>query len=58
MQSEKPCQLSDVKIYRVKICQDTNGCYSFSVRHTGHFELRNYEEIVLQVHSAKLIRRK
>ena len=58
MQSEKSCQLSDVKIYRIKICQDSNGCYSFSVRHAGRFELRDYEEIVLQVHSAKLVRRK
>ena len=57
MQSEKPCQLSDVKIHRVKIYQETNGCYSFSVRHTGRFKMSDYEEIVLQVRSARLVRR-
>ena len=57
MQSEKPCQQSNMKIYRVKICQDTNGCYSFSVRHTGHFKLCDYEEIELEVRSAKLVER-
>jgi hypothetical protein len=58
MQSEKPRQLSDVKIYRVKIYQNTNGCYSFSVRHAGHFKLCDYEEIVLKVQSARLVKRK
>jgi len=57
MQPENPNQPSNVKIYQVKICQDTNGCYSFSVRHTGHFKLCDYEEIELEVRSAKLVER-
>ena len=49
--------LAKVKIYGVKISQDDNGCYTFSVKHTGQFNLRDYEKLELEVKSAKLVRR-
>jgi len=33
------------------------GCYRFSFRSTGDFVLHNYEELDLEVLSAKLVRR-
>jgi len=49
--------LSEPKIYGVKISQDENQCYCISVRHTGAFRLADYEELEFQVTSARLVRR-
>ena len=46
------------RIYKVKICQEGNGGYSFSVKHSGDFRLQDYEELDLEVTSARLVRRK
>ena len=50
--------LSAVKIYGVRIYQEGNGCYSFSVRHSGEFKLNDYEELELEVTSARLVRKR
>ena len=57
MHCEKIDTVDKVKIYGVKIFQDDNGCYTFSVRHTGQFSLRDYEKLELEVKSARLVRR-
>ena len=45
------------EIHGVKIYHYGDGCYGFSVRHTGTFRLRDYEELDLEVKSARLVRR-
>ena len=45
------------KIFGVKISQDGNDCYTFSVQHTGPFNLRDYEKLELEIKSAKLVRK-
>jgi hypothetical protein len=57
MHCEENDPLAKVKIYGVKISQDDNGCYAFSFKHTGHFNLRDYEKLELEVKSARLVRR-
>jgi hypothetical protein len=49
--------LEKVKIYGVKISQEDSGCYTFSIQHTGQFNLRNYEKLELEVKSARLVKR-
>ena len=49
--------LDKVKIVGVKIYYDGSGCYTFSIQHTGVFNLRNYERLELEVKSAKLVKR-
>ena len=49
--------LEKVKIYGVKISQDDYGCYTFSIQHTGQFNLRNYEKLELEVKSTRLVKR-
>ena len=49
--------MSEPKIFGVKLHLD-NGCYRFSFRHTGDFRLNDYEELDLEVMSAKLVKRK
>ena len=48
---------SEPRIYGVKISQHADRCYGISVRHTGHFRLKDYEEIDFEVKSVKLVRR-
>ena len=50
--------LDKVKIYGVKISQDVSGCYTFSVKHTGQFNLGDYEKLEFEVKSARLVRKK
>jgi hypothetical protein len=50
--------MDHVKIYGVKISQDENECYTFSIQHTGQFNLRDYEKLEFEVKSARLVRRK
>jgi hypothetical protein len=57
MHCSKRDPLDKVKIYGVKITQDDSECYTFSVRHTGQFNLRDYEKLELEVKSARLVRR-
>lgn len=46
------------KIYGLRICRNTDGCYCLSFRHTGNFSLNDYEELDLKVMSATLVRLK
>lgn len=57
MHREKNDPLDKVKIYGVKILHDDNGCYTFSIQHTGQLNLRDYEKLDLEVKSARLVRR-
>jgi hypothetical protein len=57
MQSVEVDQLGEPKIYGVKIYQEGNGCYSFSVRHSGPFRLEDYDELEVEVKSARLVRK-
>ena len=54
---EKIDAMDKVKIYGVKISQDDSGCFTFSVQHTGSFNLKNYQKLELEVKSAKLVRK-
>jgi hypothetical protein len=58
MQSAELKQLSEPKIYGVKITQSGNKCYCISVKHTGQFSLSDYDEVEFEVTSAKLIKKK
>ena len=49
--------LAEPRIYGVKISLDGDKSYCISVKHTGHFNLRDYEELELEVKSARLVRR-
>jgi hypothetical protein len=58
MHCTKLGSLDKVKIYDVKISQDDSGCYTFSVKHTGQFNLGDYEKLEFEVKSARLVRKK
>jgi hypothetical protein len=45
------------RIYGVKISQDGDLCYCISVKHTGHFNLRDYEELDFEVKSVRLVKK-
>lgn len=49
--------LSEPRIYGVKITPDEDKAYCISVRHTGDFNLRDYEELDFEVSSVKLVRK-
>ena len=49
--------LAEPKICGVKISQDGDKCYCISVRHTGNFKLSDYDELDIEVKSAKLTQR-
>ena len=44
-----------LKIYRVRISQDNSGCYTFSVKHTGKFNLGDYEKLEFEVKSTRFL---
>jgi hypothetical protein len=48
---------SEPRIYGVRIYQEEKGAYTFCVRHSGQFRLGDYEELELEVKSARLVRR-
>jgi len=45
------------QIYGVRIYHDGKGGYHFSVRHTGQFKLCDYEQLDLEIASARLVKR-
>ena len=51
------CAAHAPQIHRLRICQDGQGSYSMSFTHTGQFRLLDYEEVELEVLSARLIKR-
>jgi hypothetical protein len=57
MQSAKLKQLHQPRIYGLKIFQDPGGGFRISVRHSGFFSLKDYEELDLEVKSARLVRK-
>jgi hypothetical protein len=57
LHSAKIDPLDKVKFYGLKICSDDNGCYTFCFKHTGQFNLRDYEELEFEVKSARLVKR-
>jgi hypothetical protein len=57
MRSEKIDPVDEVKIYGVKISQDENECYTFSIKHTGQFNLKDYEKLEFEIKSARLVRK-
>ena len=50
-------RVREPEIYGVKITLDAGGCYCISVRHAGHFRLKDYEELDLEVKSARLVQK-
>ena len=58
MDCGKDGPVDEVKIYGMKIYQDEHECYTFSIQHTGQFNLRDYEKLEFEVKSARLVRRK
>lgn len=48
--------LEEPKIYGVRIYQE-NDAYCIAVRHTGEFRLKDYDELDVEVKSARLTRR-
>ena len=58
MQGDKVASRTDPTIYGVTIIQEGNGGYSFSVKHSGDFKLQDYDELELEVKSARLVKRK
>ena len=57
MRFKKSTPVGKVKIYGVKISQDDSGCFTFSVQHTGQFNLSDYETLDFEVNSTRLVRR-
>ena len=57
MQSAKLKYLPEPRIYGLKISQDPGGGFRISVRHSGFFSLKDYEELDLEVKSARLVRK-
>ena len=49
---------SEPKIYGIKISFDGGVAYCISVRHTGQFNLRDYEELDFDVATARLVRKR
>jgi len=45
------------QIYGVKIYNDGKGGHHFSFRHTGQFKLGDYEQLDLEIASARLVKR-
>jgi hypothetical protein len=45
-------------VYGLTISQDPNRGYCISVRHSGVFRLKDYEQIELEVSKARLIRKR
>ena len=58
MDFEKDGSSGETQIHGLKICQEGSGSYSISVQHTGSFELRDYDEIEVEVKSTRLVRRR
>jgi hypothetical protein len=58
MQTTESDTPAEPTIHGVTIVQEGNGGYSFTVRHTGHFRLQDYEELELAVSSARLVKRR
>ena len=58
MQTEESEDLNKVNICGIKIFHHGDGCYCFSISHTGQFRLQDYEELDLEVKSVKLVREK
>lgn len=48
----------ETRIHGLKICQEGSGSFSICVRHSGAFELIDYDEIEVEVKSARLVRRR
>ena len=48
---------SEPRILGVKIYQEENGAYAFTVRHSGSFSLGDFKELDLEVTSARLVKR-
>jgi hypothetical protein len=46
------------RIHGVKIVQEANGCYGFTLRHTGPFRLKDFQELELEVSSARLVKKR
>ena len=57
-QTSELVNVIEPKIFGVKICQEGDGGYSFSVKHSGDFRLQDYDELELEVKSARLVKRK
>ena len=49
--------IAEPRIYGLKICQEGDGSYCFSVKHTGGFRLQDYDEIEFKVKSATFVKR-
>jgi len=45
------------RISRVRIFREGNFAYQFVVQHTGRFNLQDYEELELEVRSARLVKK-
>jgi len=57
--SEENFHPDRVDIYGVRISvYDRGGSYGLCFRHTGDFRLNDYEELDLEVKSARLVKRK
>ena len=56
-QSAKLKHLHEPRIHGVRILQDPGGCFHISIRHSGAFSLKDYEQLDLEVKSAKLVRK-
>jgi hypothetical protein len=45
------------QIHRLRICQDGQGSYSMLFTHTGQFNLKDYEEVEMEVVGTRLVSR-
>jgi hypothetical protein len=57
MQNNRIYEAGEPEVYGVTISQDGMGGYCISVRHSGVFRLKDYEQIDLEVSSVRLVRR-
>jgi hypothetical protein len=57
MQTVTSQDISEPKLYRLRICQDGRGSYAMSFTHTGEFRLIDYDEVDLEIAAARLVKR-
>jgi len=57
MQTCTTQDVSEPKLYRLRICQDGRGSYAMSFTHTGQFRLIDYDEVELEIAAVRLVKR-
>jgi len=57
MQTCTSLDISEPKLYRLRICQDGQGSYAMSFTHAGQFQFIDYDEVELEITAWRLVKR-